>query len=143
MAEKTTIASLTQLSKGNGKQMFATDKASVFLRATPDGRLEIVQSLDLNYVTLVALSETPKIKGKPIFLSAKGSPVSYFHTVPADWPVIEDRGKRFPITLTATVGASALTAMQASVGEEIVAPEGAVIVAPATSATAPTAKPAK
>jgi len=136
MAEKTQIASLTQLSQGNGKQTLATDKASVYLRATMDGRLEIVQSLSLNYVLQTALSETPKIKGKPIFLSAKGSPVSFVYTIPADWPVAEDRGKRFPITLTATVGASALTAMQASVGEELAVPMDA-------PATAPAAKSAK
>ncbi len=116
MTEKSKIASLTALAGGGSKIVSASDRAAINLRVVGD-RLEIVQSLPLTAVTLTALSETPKMKGKPIFLSAKGVPVNYAFVIPADWPVEEDRGKTFAITLTATVGPSALTGMQATVAE--------------------------
>ena len=132
MAEKSKFASLTALSNGGTKVVSASDRASINLRVAGD-RLEIVQSLPLHAVTLTALSETPKMKGKPIFLSAKGVPVNYAFPIPADWPVEEDRGKTFAITLTATVGPSALTGMQATVAE---------IPATTPVVTTPVAKPA-
>ena len=142
MADTMKITSLSARAKnGGGKKINLANRAVGYLRVS-GGVLELVHALDINFVMLSAMEEradgkAPTLKGKPIFESTKGAPVSFVYTIPENWPIEEDRGKQFPVTLTATLGATALTAMQTSIGDAIEAAVAAgTLTAPSASAPA-------
>lgn len=116
-----TIKSIATALKG-GAVAGSTTRMSASMRVN-NGVLEIVHAIPVGVAFEASLSEgANKLKGKPLCMSTRGLPVRFQYTVPQDWPEEEARGKVIDVTLTATVGAVSLTAMEATIAEVIPAP---------------------